>query len=153
MSVPNQKIIYVHRKKKQSDPFVALNIDTMKAVYCDLKNAYTFYLYLCLCSNKDGYKLEYSPKGIAARFGMNENTARDQFKKLVEKGYLILLNEESNIYNFYAEPPHIKEQLDEYVAAENSQENTVKPTQIATLLGSEKEIIPKPQPNPCPFIF
>ena len=154
MSVPNQRIIYIHKENKPKDQFVALNIDVMKAVYCDLKNAYTFYLYLCLCANKNGYKMEFSPKGIAVRFGLHENTARDQFKKLVEKGYLIPPAAGHNIYNFYAEPPHIKEQLGA-VPFEVKQEKKVNIQDVLAAVNDDMDaepIIPKPANTP-PFKF
>ena len=107
MSVPNQNVIFIHKDNVQKEPFLSLNIETLKAVYKDLKNAYTFYLYLCLCCNQNKYKLEFSPQAIETHFGMPKATARDQFKKLVEKKYIVPYKENSNIYNFYAEPPHI----------------------------------------------
>ena len=122
MTVPNQRLIYIHKDNKQKDPFVALNVDIMKTVYCDLKNAYTFYLYLCLCANRNGYKVEFSPKGIAVRFGLHENTARDHFKKLIQKGYLVPPAAGHNIYNFYAEPQNIKEQLNGAIPQQENQE-------------------------------
>ena len=108
MSFPNQKIIKIHKENKQKEPFVSLNVQTMTAAYKDL-NATAFYLYLCLCCNKDGFQLEFSPANIATNFGMPDSTVRDQFKKLVEKKYLVPIQKGSNIYNFYAEPPHLIE--------------------------------------------
>jgi DNA-binding IclR family transcriptional regulator len=48
--------------------------------------------------------LEYSPKAIHAEMGMPESTCRDQFKVLVEKGYLVPKHEGSNIFDFYEKP-------------------------------------------------
>ena len=64
-------------------------------------NATALCLYLFLAGNKDGFNLEYSPKAIHAEMGMPESTCRDQFKVLVEKGYLVPKHEGSNIFDFY----------------------------------------------------
>ena len=67
-------------------------------------NATALCLYLFLAGNKDGFNLEYSPKAIHAEMGMPESTCRDQFKMLVEKGYLVPKHEGSNIFDFYEKP-------------------------------------------------
>ena len=67
-------------------------------------NATALCLYLFLAGNKDGYYMEYSPKAIHAEMGMPESTCRDQFKVLVEKGYLVPKHESSNIFDFYETP-------------------------------------------------
>ena len=109
MTVPNQKIVVIHKANKQKDPFVSLNLDTMGAVYKDLGNGYTFYFYLCLCGNADGFNLEFSPQHFKDRFGLPISTTHDQFKKLEAKGYLVRKNENSNIYDFYSEPERLKQ--------------------------------------------
>ena len=109
MTVPNQKIIKIHKPNTQKDPFVCLNLDIMGKVYKDLAgNGYTFYFYLCLCGNMDGFSLEFSPQYFKDRFGLPISTTHDQFKKLVTKGYLVQKNENSNVYDFYYEPEHLK---------------------------------------------
>ena len=108
MSVANQRIVKIHKANKQKDPFLSLNLDIMTAAYKDLGNAYTFYLYICLCGNADNHNFEFSPQYMKDRYGLPISTTHDQFKRLIEKGYLIPKNEGSNIYDFYAEPEHLK---------------------------------------------
>ena len=67
-------------------------------------NATALCLYLFLAGNKDGFNLEYSPKAIHAEMGLPESTCRDQFKVLVDKGFLVPKHEGSNIYDFYEKP-------------------------------------------------
>ena len=67
-------------------------------------NATALCLYLFLAGNKDGFNLEYSPKAIHAEMGMPESPCRDQFKVLVEKGFLVPKHEGSNIFDFYETP-------------------------------------------------
>ena len=108
MSVQNQRIVTIHKDNVQKTPFLSININLMRKVYNDLKNAYSFFIYLYLCSNTDGFNLEFSPKAIENEYGFAQSTARDHFKKLVEKGYLVQKHSKSNIYDFYAEPEHLK---------------------------------------------
>ena len=107
MTVPNQRIIKIHKDNKQKDPFVSLNLDTIASVYKDLGSAYAFYFYLCLCGNADGFSLEFSPQYFKDRFGLPISTTHDQFKKLLAKGYLVQKKENSNIYDFYYKPEHL----------------------------------------------
>ena len=109
MSVPNQRIVKVHKDNTQKEPFLSLNIELMAAVYSDLGNAYTFYLHLCLCCNTDNYQFEFSPQHFKNKYNLPVSTTNDKFKELVEKGYLVPIKEGSNIYNFYSEPAHLKE--------------------------------------------
>ena len=88
MSVPNQRIVKVHKDNTQKEPFLSLNIELMAAVYSDLGNAYTFYLYLCLCCNTDNYQFEFSPQHFKNKYNLPVSTTNDKFKTLVEKGYL-----------------------------------------------------------------
>ena len=64
--------------------------------------AHALRLYLYLASNADGYKLALSPADIRQRVGMPSSTYRDQFEKLVDKGYLV--PNSSNGYDFYEVP-------------------------------------------------
>ncbi len=75
----------------------------MKETYKYLGNAYTFYLYLCLCANADNYQFEFSPQQIEQQFGLPYNTVRDNIKRLIDKGFLVPIKEGSNIYDFYGE--------------------------------------------------
>lgn len=112
MTVPNQKLVRIHKNNKQKEPFLSININLLAAVYQDLKSAPSFFIYIYFCCNKDNYVVEFSPSHIEKKFGFPKSTARDHFNKLVEKGYLVRKNENSNMYNFYAEPQHLKTQDD-----------------------------------------
>ena len=110
MSVPNQKVVFIHKANQQKAPFVTLNLEVMSAVYKEL--GYTaFYLYLILCGNADGFRFEFSPQAILNNFGMPVSTTNDQVKKLIAKGFLIQRAEGSNLYDFYAEPEWLKAKL------------------------------------------
>lgn len=102
-TVPNQKIITIHREKV-THPFVYMTRENMVNAYKDL-NATALYFYMLLASNKDNYQFAFSPKAVCGMFGMPKTTCQDQFKKLVEKGYIVQRKEGSNLYDFY-EIPH-----------------------------------------------
>ena len=105
MSVPNQHIVKVHRDMpgENEGNFLMIKKSNLYEAYRTL-NATALCLYLFLAGNKDGYNLEYSPKAIHAEMGMPESTCRDQFKVLVEKGYLVPKHEGSSIFDFYETP-------------------------------------------------
>ena len=104
MSVPNQRIVKVHREMPGKEGnFLQIKKSNLYEAYRTL-NATALCLYLFLAGNKDGYSLEYSPKAIHAEMGMPESTCRDQFNVLVNKGYLVPKHEKSNIYDFFEMP-------------------------------------------------
>jgi hypothetical protein len=105
MSVPNQRIVKVHRDMpgKKEGNFLLIKKGSLYEAYRTL-NATALCLYLYLAANKEGYNLEFSPKAIHTEMGIPESTCRDQFKVLVQKGYLVPKHEGSNIYDFYERP-------------------------------------------------
>ena len=105
MSVHHQRIVKVHREMpgENEGNFLLIKKSNLYEAYRTL-NATALCLYLFLAGNKDGFNLEYSPKAIHAEMGMPESTCRDQFKVLVEKGFLVPKHEGSNIFDFYETP-------------------------------------------------
>lgn len=63
-------------------------------------------LYLYLASNANNYEFALSPAAIRQAIGMPASTYRDQFVKLVDKGYLVQ-RKESAIYDFYETPQRV----------------------------------------------
>ena len=110
MTVPYQKLVRIHKDNQQKAPFLSISVNLLAAVYHDLKSAPSFFIYIYFCCNKDNYVVEFSPSHIEKKFGFPKSTARDHFNKLIEKGYLVRKSENSNMYDFYSEPPHIKTQ-------------------------------------------
>ena len=103
--MPNQRRVLVHRDMPGKDEgnFLLIKKENLYAAYRNL-NATALCLYLYLAGNKDGFDLAFSPKAIHAEMGMPESTCRDQFKVLVNKGYLVPKHEDSNIYDFFEIP-------------------------------------------------
>lgn len=59
-------------------------------------------LYLYFAANMDGYTMALSPTAIQMEIGMPPSTYRDQFNRLLSKGYLI--HSHGNTYDFYEVP-------------------------------------------------
>ena len=105
-TVENQRRVLVHRDmpKDNEGNFLLIKKDNLYAAYRDL-NATALCLYLYLAGNKDGFDLA---KAIHNEMGLPESTCRDQFKVLVNKGYLVRRSETSNRYDFYEIPKEKK---------------------------------------------
>lgn len=99
-SVANQRFVKVHRENLNSN-FLGVNNDNWRAAARDL-GATAFLLYVYLVANADNYEFALSPSAITNSIGMPESTYRDQFRKLVSKGYLVDCGK--NKYEFYEAP-------------------------------------------------
>ena len=104
-TVPNQRVVKIHRDMpgEKEGNFLLIKKSNLYDAYRNL-NATALCLYLYLAGNMNGYSLEFSAKTIHAEMGLPESTCRDQFKVLVEKGYLVPKRDGSNIYDFYERP-------------------------------------------------
>ncbi len=100
-TVPNQRVVTVHRDDLKSD-FLGIQNTNWQAAARDL-GAHALLLYLYFAANRDGYSLALSPTAITNAIGMPRQTYRDQFRKLLAKGYLVETG--GNRYAFY-EVPH-----------------------------------------------
>lgn len=96
-TVPNQRTVQIHRVPAKSDFLGILNSNWQSAAR-DL-GAHAFLLYLYFASNANNYSLALSPAAIRQTIGMPPQTYRDQFNKLLDKGYLI--DKGNNHYEFY----------------------------------------------------
>ena len=96
----NQRMVRVHRERAASD-FLGIKNENWKAAARDL-SPHALLLYLYLASNADNYTLALSPAAITEDVGMPRSTYHDQFKVLVNKGYLV--NTHGNTYDFYEKP-------------------------------------------------
>ena len=86
MPVPNQKVVYIH-KRKYTGNFLQIGIDEMRLAqqqmtYCE------FVLYLYLAGNADGFKLELSQQAFENATGYKKTAYHNAVNKLIELGYL-----------------------------------------------------------------
>ena len=97
---PNQRRIKINRERATSN-FLGIKNENWQAASRDL-GAHALRLYLYLAANADGYTLALSPADIRQTIGMPSSTYRDQFLKLVDKGYLV--PNSGNGYDFFETP-------------------------------------------------
>lgn len=86
MSVPNQKVVCIH-KRKYTGNFLQIGIDEMRLAqqqmtYCE------FVLYLYLAGNANGFKLELSQQAFENATGYKKTAYHNAVNKLIELGYL-----------------------------------------------------------------
>lgn len=100
-TVPNQRLIAIHRERAASD-FLGIKNSNWQAAARDL-GAHALMLYLYFASNANGFMLALSPAAIRQAVGMPQSTYRDQFTKLIDRGYLVQRGN-TNTYDFYETP-------------------------------------------------
>ena len=101
-TVPNQRIVKIHRERAASD-FLGIKNANWQYAARDL-GAHALLLYLYFASNADGFTIALSPSAIRETVGMPPQTYRDQFVKLIDKKYLVQTG--GNTYEFYEQPQH-----------------------------------------------
>lgn len=99
-TVPNQRVIHIHRERATSN-FLGIKNENWQAASRTL-GAHALRLYLYLASNADNYEVALSPAAIEAAIGMPRSTYHDQFRKLVNYGYIV--EKDGNKYDFYETP-------------------------------------------------
>ena len=100
-TVPNQRLVAIHRERAASD-FLGIKNSNWQAAARDL-GAHALLLYLYFASNANGFVLALSPAAIRQAVGMPQSTFRDQFVKLIDRGYLVQRGD-SNTFDFYETP-------------------------------------------------
>ena len=127
-TVPNQRTVRIHRERVSTD-FLGIKNENWKAAARDL-GAQSLLLYMYLAANKDNFSLALSRAAIGQCVAMPAQTYRDQFLKLVDKGYLVQTG--GNVYDFY-EVPRVTRSTHEN--SENSSTSSVS-TQTPDVLES-----------------
>lgn len=113
-------MITVNRERAEKD-FLGIKNENWMAASRDL-GAHALRLYLYLAANADGYRFALSPAAIQEEIGMPNSTYRDQFKILVNKGYLVETG--GNSYAFYEIPKTRSACANRETANVVSEENT-----------------------------
>lgn len=122
ITFPNQRMITIH-KEPLMDWFIGINRDVWFAACRNLGgHTAALKLYTYLAANKNGYNLAFSPAAILKEIGMPTSTTSDQFKILVDKGYLVLNH--NNTYDFYEYPRPNSEQGFDSKSGDEAKNNT-----------------------------
>ena len=100
-TVPNQRLIAIHRERAAAD-FLGIKNSNWQAAARDL-GAHSLMLYLYFESNANGFMLALSPAAIRQAVGMPQSTYHDQFTKLIDRSYLVQRGN-TNTYDFYETP-------------------------------------------------
>ena len=101
VSYPNQSIVTIHKEPYYQD-FMQVGKDEWMAAFADLARG-SFGLYLYLCGNMNNYKLALSSVAVQQAIGVSDSTYRRAKEELLEKGYLIMVENEHNLH-FYPSP-------------------------------------------------
>ena len=145
-TVPNQRLIAIHRERAASD-FLGIKNSHWQAAARDL-GAHALMLYLYFASNANGYMLALSPAAIRQAVGMPQSTYRDQFTKLIDRGYLVQRGG-SNTYDFYETPQRATHTEKDNMASgydftAEDREININITDKINSFGGEKQVSPTP---------
>ncbi len=100
MSVPNQKIVKIH-KPKYKEYFLQIGIDEWQEALRIMTKA-EFALYLYLAGNANGFNLELSRQAFENATGYKKTAYSDAVNKLIQLGYIV--HKGGNFYHFYTSP-------------------------------------------------
>ncbi len=126
-TVPNQRLVQIHRERASAN-FLGIKNDNWQRAARDL-GAHALLLYLYFASNADGFQLALSPSAIRQSVGMPSQTYRDQFLKLIDKGYLV--HKSGNLYEFFERPQFIpKEENTSSVSAFDTTNDVLSNTPV-----------------------
>ena len=98
VSYPNQRVIIVHRAKKNERNFIQLDKENSAIALAQLSYP-EFKLWFYLCGNADNYHLALSPADMEDKVALARSSYYKAFSGLLDKGYLVLA--QGNLYHFY----------------------------------------------------
>lgn len=92
---PNQLI--VKTDKKEWEGYLVIGLEEIREAAKALNDG-ELKLYLYLAENKDKYEFALSPKDFIQKYGVSESTYRRAKRKLVELGYLQVIDNKLNFF-------------------------------------------------------
>lgn len=100
MSVTNQKIVTINKAKSDKQNIYGIvNVNAAQRASKVLK-AGGFKLWVYFNLQQDGYRFELSSKHLKDTWGIGIKQYNNAIHELIEAGYLIQKNEESNLFKF-----------------------------------------------------
>ena len=106
-TVPNQKVVHVHRdmpdKNKKEGNFLLIKKENWYAANKDLE-PYGLQLYLYIAGNREGFDFALSQEAAEREAGIKKTSYHKYVNLMIEKGYLVPRKENSNIFDFYEVP-------------------------------------------------
>lgn len=105
-TVPHQKVIVMppsgERIRDKQHKYGMFSIDEAQKVALELGSS-AFVLYMYLQKNQDGYEFALSPADVK-NWGLGKTAYDNSVAKLIEYGYLVQKQDNSNIYYFHECP-------------------------------------------------
>lgn len=109
MSVTNQKIVTINKAKSDKQNIYGIvNVNAAQRASKALK-AGGFKLWVYFNLQQDGYRFELSSKHLKDTWGIGIKQYNNAIHELIEAGYLIQKNEESNLFTFDEKGVEIQE--------------------------------------------
>ena len=109
MSVTNQKIVTINKAKSDKQNIYGIvNVNAAQRASKTLK-AGGFKLWVYFNLQQDGYRFELSSKHLKDTWGIGIKQYNNAIHELIEAGYLIQKNEESNLFTFDEKGVEIQE--------------------------------------------
>lgn len=99
-TVPNQKIIIIHKDRPQSNFLQISNEHWME--FNKRYGPFALQVYLYLAKNADGFNLALSQTAAEEEAGIKRTTFHKYIDLLIREGYLV--QRSGNIYDFYETP-------------------------------------------------
>lgn len=101
---PNQRIIIISKDVEKPYGVISRKAEQIAVHQLD-DNTASYMLFIHLALNQDTHQFAFSPAALQEELGISKDRCRTAFNKLVEKGYLKPIREDSNKYVFYQIPP------------------------------------------------
>ena len=113
MSVPNQKKVIIGKrvKRNKSNLYAMMNIEALQEAIQNLKWS-SLKMWLYFNKNQDNYQFDLSPKACKD-WGIKKDSYYSGIEELIAKGYLVPIQEGSNIYVFF-ESANSEKQMGDY---------------------------------------
>lgn len=126
MSVTNQKIVTINKAKSDKQNIYGIvNVDAAQRASKALK-AGGFKLWVYFNLQQDGYRFELSSKHLKDTWGIGIKQYNNAIHELIEAGYLIQKNEESNLFTFDEKGVEIQEKEEKKDQKTEENEDEIK---------------------------
>lgn len=104
MSSPNQNIVRVAPREPfdKTHTYSLMHLDSLQMAMCNLRGE-SLKLWLYCNKNQNGYQFELSQKKVQD-WGLKKDSYQKAKQRMIELGYLVPINEGSNILMFYEKP-------------------------------------------------
>ena len=101
---PNQKVVKINKTTTNGQKvYVSLDLAAMQEAMQTL-DAGAFKVYMYLAKNMDQYIFALSSADAAENYGIKKKQYDTGIKKLIEAGYLVQVDEDSNHFSFFDSP-------------------------------------------------